>query len=159
MENYDIEGNFSPDSWSTCDIASLHDGPGSTQKESSGPKVKSYVKKIFFAIKLQTNALKSNFSDLNNYINSIFLEEIPESLCQKLDYYCCNKKKHGNHCIKKWKNIHEQLLALASEANEPKMVFSIRKRQNQTSRVLLNESQPHWIHRLFLQTFLVMSNN
>ena len=55
---------------------------------------------------------------------------------------------------------HQQLITLANNRSQlQKPIFLIRKRKNQSFNLLLSESQPSWIHRLFLQPYLVSGNN
>ena len=163
MEIYEFDEKSSPESWSTCDIGSLQDLSGLTptqkRENNESSKVKNYVRIMFSKLKSQIKSSNNDFSELTNYINSIFYDENPDNLCKVLSHNCCNEDNHGSRCLKKWKTIHKQLLTLVSEnPQQRKLIFTIRKRQNPSSKLLLNESQPFWIHRLFLQSFLGNNN-
>ena len=68
--------------------------------------------------------------------------------------------KNGSRCLARWDGVNEGLTDCESEASqEPKLIFSIKKRQNTSSKLLLDKSQPSWIHRMFLQSLLVLGNN
>ena len=164
MEFYEIEGKSSPDSWSTCDISSQHDISALTSKDTSEKlsrkKLKRDSKMIFSTLKQLATPSTNDLSQLTNSINYVFEDESPDNLCKKLNYKCCAGDKHGSRCMKKWKEIRECLLSQASKSlQEPKLIFSIKKRQSPSFKVLLDKSQPSWIHRLFLQSLLVLGNN
>lgn len=164
MEFNEIESKSSPGSWSTCDMASLQEvggvAAGRASERQHEKSIKKYVKSMFSELKKQVESSCNDPSELTSYINSLFYDENPVDLCLKLTHRCCNEVAHGSRCIKKWKIIHEQLLTLANKPPRiQKPIFLIRKRQNQSFRLLLSESQPSWIHRLFLQPYLVLGNN
>ncbi|OMJ89615.1 hypothetical protein SteCoe_8148 [Stentor coeruleus] len=164
MDFYEIDDKSSPDSWSTCDLSSQQDTPAIIKQELSEKcghlKRKNSIKSIFSTLKSFANSSKNDPNILADYINSVFEDESPDNLCIKLNYKCCNLEKHGTRCMKKWKEIQEALITMANECSEkPKQIFSIKKRKNQISKVLLDKSQPSWIHRLFLQSLLVLGNN
>lgn len=164
MEFQEIESHSSSESRSTCDIASLQELSGLTpnkelQKQQT-KKIKKYVKSMLSELKTRIDYSETDPSDLSNYINSIFYDETPADLSLKLNHRCCTEDTHDSRCTKKWKVIHEQLITLANKPPRlQKPIFLIRKRQNQSFRLLLSDSQPSWVHRLFLQPYLVLGNN
>ena len=91
--------------------------------------------------------------ELNNYINSIFDDENLENLFQRLNYRCCNKKIHIIRCLKEWKIMQSQLIEFANKVRNNLSHFLIRKRQKSNLKLLLSETQPNWIQRLFLQGY------
>ena len=162
MEFDEIDDKSSPASWPTCDTANLQEVSGVTEnKEKQQNQItKKYLKKMLSEIRRSLKPSCRSPSELTNYINSIFYDENIEILCEAFKHHCCDAEKHNIRCLKKWKTIQNQLIELSNKApKQPKLIFSIKKRQNQTSRLLLSDTQPYWIHKLFLQSYLVLGNN
>ncbi|OMJ88874.1 hypothetical protein SteCoe_9077 [Stentor coeruleus] len=164
MDFYEIEDKSSPDSWSTCDMSSQQDLNATPAKEISEKcrilKQRKSIKSIFSTLKSFINPPTNDSTPIIDYINSTFNDESLENLSSKLNFKCCSLKKHSSGCMKKWKNVQDALISLAMDySQEPKMIFSIKKRKSQGSKVLLDKSQPSWIHRLILQSLLDISSN
>ena len=164
MEYYESEERSLPDSCSTSDISSQTEYLGNFSKETSKDfkqnKLKNLAKSIFsLIISSETHLIHDSF-ELKTWINDQILNESPELLTEKFQFRCCGNDTHGSCCYKKWHKIREALICLVDESiQEAKPIFCIKKRPPRDSKILLNSSQPSWVHRLVVQGLMISSNN
>lgn len=156
MESLEVDGRSSTSSWSTCDIRSQAEYLLSHSTQYSNADWKT-VKKVLPNSILAW--IKSQSSDsqckqgLFSSIEDIFAEDL-DCLIENFRYKCCLRKRHSSSCFRKWKNIKRRVLNLAFEFSEDeKPIFKITKREKSGKNLLLDESQPFWVHRIMVGNF------
>jgi hypothetical protein len=163
MEYFSSEERSTPDSCSTSDFSSHGDLIGSVSKTSKinlRKKHKKITKDIFNILKSQYFHLSNDSFEFKLAVNQIFIENSCENLMEKFKFRCCKNEEHCIYCEKKWQRIREDLLDMADEElKSSKDVFVIRKKRCSKFGVLLNASQPSWIHRIMVQNLFNSSNN
>ena len=164
MEHYESEERSTPDSCSTSDISSQTEFSGNFSKGNSKDfkqnKLKKITQSIFALIISSEPQLIHDSLELKSWINDQILNESPEMLTEKFKFRCCENGSHGACCFKKWQKIREALICLVDESvQEPKPIFSIKRRPARDSKILLCSSQPSWVHRLVVQELMITSNN
>lgn len=156
MEPIVIDHRSSPSSWSTCDLSSqtefLHQ-PSSHYSKTDWKATKKELPNLILSwLKSQCG---SSFTKIGllSAIEDIFTENL-DFLIEKFRYNCCLKKRHGSSCFSKWKKIKERVKILASEISEDeKPIFKITRREKSAKNLLLDKSQPFWVHRILVGNF------
>lgn len=156
MEPIALDHRSSPSSWSTCDLNSHTEfvPPPSTHYSKTDWKTtkKELPNLILSWIKSQCGSSFSKIG-LSSSIEDIFNESL-EFLIGKFRYNCCPRKRHGSSCFRKWKKIKERVKILANKITEDeKPIFKITRREKSTKNVLLDKSQPFWVHRILVGNF------
>lgn len=159
MDYYDSEERLTPDSYSTSDYSSqpelLTHFSKAQSKKSKQKKLKILVKSAFAMILSQQMHLIKDPLELKSWINQQILHEPIENLVEKFKYKCCNSSDHTSYCEKKWDKVRKELIKIVDEnLQEPRPIFSVTKRQKD-SKMLLDCSQPCWIHKLIVQSLFV----
>lgn len=160
MDYYSSEERSIPDSCSTSDVGfngeSSQLGSKSKIKNFKGKK---FIKDIFVILKAKFCHLLDDPFELKFEINQEFINNSCETLVEMLEFQCCNNEEHGAYCEKKWYRIRKEILDLVDEElKSSRDVFVIRKKQNSKFKVLLDRSQPYWIHKIMVQN-IFNSNN
>lgn len=159
MEYYDSEERSTPDSYSTSDYSSQTDllvnFSTNPQKKTKQKKLKLIIKSTFASILSEQIHLINDPLELKSWINQQISQEPIEILVEKFKFKCCNTQEHATYCEKKWNKVRKELIKIVDEnLQEPKPIFSITKREKD-SRLLLDYSQPCWIHKLIVQSLFI----
>ena len=162
MDYCSSEERSIPDSCSTSDIGYIGDSNQSVPKtriKNLKGKQKKSIKDIFVKLKSRFCHLLDDPSELKFEINQEFLNSSCETLVEKLEFQCCKEEEHGPYCEKKWYRIRKDILDLVDEElKSSRDFFVIRKNQSSKFKVLLDRSQPSWIHKIMVQS-IFNSNN
>lgn len=156
MEKINVEADTCSESY--CDIEVLNNSKEkliSLLEIKSGPcKVdKNDLMALYLGLKKVFFPDAVSAYDIRKRLKSLFYKQSPSDLCKKFEYFCCGAITHSAKCIYKWKVVRQGLLNLSQAVeNENKPVFSIRKKQSSSCKVLLNRNQPFWVHKMYLSS-------
>ena len=83
----------------------ITDGRAKRSTESLALSEKSFNAAFCKAYFANSNVRESFFQ----YINLIFVDFEPKTLCKKFDFACCRKVKHSVECVEKWGELYRYI--------------------------------------------------